>query len=163
MTNKLEKLLKKQEELQAHILKEKNQLSQVERKLDIRRKIILGSLMLDMMKKGKLDENNIMKELDDFLSRDTERKLFNFPPHPKDKSDPTTVTKSSTVEIIIEDYDFQQKIALIKALRALNFGLKEVKNLLSTLPTSVIKVDSTKAQQIKHNLVQAGAKVILKQ
>ena len=78
MSSKLEQLLKKQEELKAQIRKEKNKLSQAERKLDTRRKILLGSLMIDMMKKGELDEKKIMKRLDGFLTKETDRKLFDF-------------------------------------------------------------------------------------
>ena len=79
MSSKLEQLLKKQEELKAQIRKEKNKLSQAERKKDTRRKILLGALMMDMMKKGELDEKKIMKRLDGFLSRETDRLLFDFP------------------------------------------------------------------------------------
>ena len=78
MSSKLEQLLKKQEELKAQIRKEKNKLSQVERKKDTRRKILLGALMMDMMKKGELDEKKILKRLDSFLTKDTDRKLFDF-------------------------------------------------------------------------------------
>ncbi len=78
MASKLEQLLRKQEELKAQIRKEKNKLSQAERKQDTRRKILLGALMMDMMKKGELDEKKILKRLDSFLSRNTDRQLFNF-------------------------------------------------------------------------------------
>ncbi len=79
MKSKLEQLLRKQEELKAQIHQEKNKLDQQERKLDTRRKILLGSLMIDMMKKGELDEKKIMKRLDGFLTKETDRKLFDFP------------------------------------------------------------------------------------
>ena len=78
MASKLEQLLKKQEELKAQIHKEKNKLSQAERKLDTRRKILLGALMMDMMKKGELDEKKILKRLDGFLTKETDRKLFDL-------------------------------------------------------------------------------------
>ncbi|MDJ0649739.1 MAG: hypothetical protein QNJ60_13675 [Xenococcaceae cyanobacterium MO_188.B19] len=78
MSSKLEQLLKKQEELKAQIRKEKNKLDQAERKKDTRRKILLGALMMDLMNKGELDEKKIMKRLDDFLSRDTDRQLFDL-------------------------------------------------------------------------------------
>ena len=79
MSSRLEQLLKKQEELKAQIRKEKNQLVLAERKKDTRRKILLGALMLDLMKKGELDDKKIMKRLGGFLSRDTDRQLFDFP------------------------------------------------------------------------------------
>ena len=78
MASRLEQWLKKQEELKAQIRKEKNKLVLAECKKDTRRKILLGALMLDMTKKGELDEKKIMKRLDGFLSRDTDRKLFDF-------------------------------------------------------------------------------------
>ena len=78
MSSRLEQLLKKQEELKAQIRKEKNKLDQAERKKDTRRKILLGALMMDMMKKGELDEKKILKRLDSFLSRNTDRQLFDL-------------------------------------------------------------------------------------
>ena len=79
MSKKLDDLLKKREQLNAQIQKEKNKQSQQKRKDDTRRKILLGALMIDMMKKRELDEKKIMKRLDGFLTRDTDRKLFYFP------------------------------------------------------------------------------------
>ena len=78
MPSRLEQLLKKQEELKAQIRKEKNKLSQAERKKDTRRKILLGTLMMDMINSGELDEKKIMKRLDSFLTRETDRLLFDF-------------------------------------------------------------------------------------
>ena len=86
MKSKLEQLLRKQEELKAQIRQEKNKLDQAERKKDTRRKILLGALMMDMMKKGELDEKKIMKQLDSFLTKETDRKLFNFPTLTKENS-----------------------------------------------------------------------------
>ena len=79
MASRLEQLLKKQEELKAQIRKEKNKLSQAERKKDTRRHILLGALMLDLMKKGELDEKKIRKRLDSFLTKEMDRKLFDLP------------------------------------------------------------------------------------
>ena len=79
MKSKLEQLLRKQEELKAQIRQEKNKLDQQERKNDTRRKILLGSLMMDMMKKGELDEKKIRKKLDGFLNKNIDRKLFSLP------------------------------------------------------------------------------------
>ncbi len=78
MSKKLNDLLKKREQLNAQIHQEKNKQSQQKRKEDTRRKILLGALMIDMMKKGELDEKKIMKHLNSFLIKDRERKLFDF-------------------------------------------------------------------------------------
>ena len=52
MGKKLDDLLKKREQLNAQIQKERNKQSQQKRKEDTRRKILLGALMIDMMNKG---------------------------------------------------------------------------------------------------------------
>ncbi len=78
MGKKLDELLKKREQLNAQIQKERNKHTQQKRKEDTRRKILLGALMMEMMNKGELDEKKIMKRLDGFLSRDTDRQLFDL-------------------------------------------------------------------------------------
>ena len=67
MGKKLDDLLKKREQLNAQIQKEKNKQSQQQRKENTRRKIILGVLVMEMMKKGELDEKKILKKLDEFF------------------------------------------------------------------------------------------------
>ncbi len=79
MASRLEQLLKKQEELKAQIRKEKNKLVLAERKKDTRRQILLGALMMELMKKGELDEKKIMKRLDSFLTKELDRQLFDLP------------------------------------------------------------------------------------
>lgn len=64
------------QKLNAQIQKEKNKQSQQKHPEDTRRKILMGALMMDMIKKGELDEKKILKRLDSFLTRDTDRKLF---------------------------------------------------------------------------------------
>ncbi len=78
MGKKLEDLLKKREQLNAQIQKERNKHTQQQRKEDTRRKILLGTLVMEMMKKGELDEKKIRKRLDGFLTKDIDRKLFNL-------------------------------------------------------------------------------------
>ena len=79
MGKKLDELLKKREQLNAQIQKERNKLSSQQRKEDTRRKILLGALMMDLMKQGELDEKKIRKRLDGFLTKDIDRKLFDLP------------------------------------------------------------------------------------
>ena len=79
MGKKLDELLKKREQLNAQIAKERNKHTQQQRKEDTRRKILLGALMMEMMKKRELDEKKIMKKLDGFLTLDIDRKLFDLP------------------------------------------------------------------------------------
>ncbi len=79
MGKKLSELLKKREQLNAQIQKERNKQSQQQRKEDTRRKILLGALVMEMMKKGELDEKKILKRLDTYLTKDIDRKLFTLP------------------------------------------------------------------------------------
>ena len=79
MSKKLDDLLKKREQLNAQIHQEKNQQSQQQRSEDTRRKILRGALMMELMKKGELSEQKILKRLDGFWTRDIDRKLFDFP------------------------------------------------------------------------------------
>ncbi len=79
MSKKLDDLLKKREQLDAQIQQERNKQSQQKRKEDTRRKILLGALMMELMKKGELDEKKILKRLDGFLTKDIDRKLFALP------------------------------------------------------------------------------------
>ena len=81
MGKKLDELLKKREQLNALIQKERNKQSQQKRKQNTRRKILLRDLMMLMMKKGELDEKKILRKLDGFLTKDIDRKLFDLPSH----------------------------------------------------------------------------------
>lgn len=78
MSKKLDDLLYKKEQLNAQIQKERNKQNQQRRKEDTRRKILLGALMMEMINKGELDEEKILKKLDKFLTKDIDRKLFDF-------------------------------------------------------------------------------------
>lgn len=78
MAKKLDGLLKKREQLNAQIQKEKNKQNQQQRKEDTRRKILLGALMMEMIEGGELDEREIFERLDKFLTRAIDRKLFDF-------------------------------------------------------------------------------------
>ena len=69
MSKQLEDLLKKREEINAQIQKVRARQTAQERKEDTRRKILLGALMKEMMDKGELDEEMIMKRLERFLTR----------------------------------------------------------------------------------------------
>ena len=79
MGKKLEELLKKREQLNAQIQKERNKLSSQQRKEDTRRKILLGALVMEMIKKGELDKDNIYLKLDSYLTKDIDRRLFDLP------------------------------------------------------------------------------------
>jgi NCAIR mutase (PurE)-related protein len=76
-TNKLEKIKIKIEQLQARAASLEAHERTKEKKLDTRRKILVGAYFIEKFK-GK--ENQLIKELDSFLVRDNDRKLFGLPP-----------------------------------------------------------------------------------
>jgi len=74
----LESLKKKRAVLEARIQAAEARTKHAERKQDTRRKILVGSYYLDKAHQ----ENNfeaLVKLLDPFLTRDSDRKLFNLP------------------------------------------------------------------------------------
>ena len=71
----LEKLKKQKEILDARIQQAESRFKVKERKEDTRRKILIGAFMMEKLKKeDKFD--SMIKELDEFLTRNSDRKLF---------------------------------------------------------------------------------------
>ena len=76
MSKRLEQLLKKREELSAQIQKIRAREATQKGKENTRRKILLGALVMEMMSKGELDRDKLMKRLDGFLTREIDRRMF---------------------------------------------------------------------------------------
>lgn len=74
----LEKLKKQEQILKARIQKAESRYKQQERKDDTRRKILLGALCLDKLK-NDASFSFINDELDKFLTKNNDRKLFDLP------------------------------------------------------------------------------------
>lgn len=75
--NLLEKLKRQKSIIEARIQKVESRHKQKERKFDTRRKILIGSYYLDKaIKENKLDE--IKNLMDKYLTRDSDRKLFDL-------------------------------------------------------------------------------------
>ena len=51
-----------------------------ERTKDTRRKILLGAMLLEKIKRGEIDPDRIRNDLDPFLRRNADRELFGLPP-----------------------------------------------------------------------------------
>ena len=75
--NQLEKLKKQKEILDARIQQAESKLKVKERKEDTRRKILIGAFMIEKLKKEEKFDSMI-KELDGFLTRNSDRKLFSM-------------------------------------------------------------------------------------
>lgn len=73
--SQLEKLKQQKEKLEAKIQQTENRLKQKKKKEDTRRKILLGAYYLEKLESnGGFD--SIKSELDSFLTRESDRKLF---------------------------------------------------------------------------------------
>ena len=76
--NKIDKLKQQRKQLDARIQKLTALESNRNRKQDTRRKILVGSFYLDYVAKlNKMDE--LKQKLDGFLTRDSDRVLFDLP------------------------------------------------------------------------------------
>ena len=84
MSNKrLEHLLEKKKQIEARIQKIKAQESAKKRKEDTRRKILLGALVQYLIKTGYWSSDEISSQLDKFLDKPIDRKLFDLPEEQK--------------------------------------------------------------------------------
>lgn len=79
---RLEQLKQKKEQLATRIQKIENSRNTKERKLDTRKKILIGSYYLDKAKKEN-SYNDIVQIMDSYLTRDSDRKLFGLEPKQK--------------------------------------------------------------------------------
>jgi large subunit ribosomal protein L7/L12 len=187
MNTRLEQLLRKKEELNAQIQKIRAAEANEKRKEDARRKILLGALMMEMMERGELDRDVVMKRLDRFLVRSGDRRLFGLAVDGKSdgevKND-LAVTRDEGLsgsdgdggqglsslseseelqafEVVLLEVPVDNIIAVIKVVRVrTNLGLKEAKNLVESAPRGIIKVNGQeKASEFKRQLEEAGAKV----
>ncbi len=70
----MEQLERKAAQLKAQILARKNQVRARERKLDTRRKILVGKWLMEHR-----DTNWVKSQMDDYLERPSDRELFGLP------------------------------------------------------------------------------------
>lgn len=81
----LEKLKEQRDKLNARIQQKEARLKSSERKKDTRRKILIGSYFIDnAIKNGTFEE--IKQKLDSFLTRNTDRVLFDLPELAEEKN-----------------------------------------------------------------------------
>ena len=179
MNTRLEQLLRKKEELNAQIQKIRAAEANEKRKEDTRRKILLGALMMEMMERGELDRDVVMKRLDGFLVRSGDRRLFGLVVDGSTDGEGdeglsgsdgdggqglSSLSESEDLqafEVVLLEVPVDKKIAILKVVRVLtNLGLKEAKDLVESAPRVVIKVNGQeKASEFKRQLESAGAKV----
>lgn len=77
-SNYLERLKQQREHINARIQAAEAREKSAERKRNARRKILIGAYYLDMAQKEDKYEQ-LVKRMDEFLTRNSDRKLFNLP------------------------------------------------------------------------------------
>mgnify|MGYP000356661164 FL=1 len=76
--SKLDQLTKKREELNARIQVLKAKENQKKRKEDTKRKILIGSVVMKMLKTGEMPQERLNQLLDKHLEKKADRKLFDL-------------------------------------------------------------------------------------
>ena len=86
--SKLETLKAKKEQIEARIknLESKENLKQ--KKQDTRRKILIGAMVMEQMKKNEEAKKKILASLEGFLTRPMDREMFDLPEKPKSQNPP---------------------------------------------------------------------------
>jgi hypothetical protein len=79
MAKDLEKLLEKQKQLAAQIQAIKAREKEADRKLDTRRKILIGGAVLAMVKRGDWNQEKLKSMLDREIHAEKDRALFGLP------------------------------------------------------------------------------------
>lgn len=79
MAKDLEKLLEKQKQLAAQIQAIKAREKEADRKLDTRRKILIGGVIMAMVKRGDYPQDKLMAMLDREVHAAKDRVLFDLP------------------------------------------------------------------------------------
>ena len=81
LNDKIQKQQERLKQLKAQKLaleaKEKKRIAEQQRKEDTRRKILLGSYLIKKME-NEQDKEKILAELNEYLTEDRDRKLFNL-------------------------------------------------------------------------------------
>jgi len=78
--DRIKQLEEKKQQINARIQKLKAQESEKKRKQETRRKILLGAWVLNKIEKGDWSKDDIWNEMDEYLTKEVDRKLFDLPP-----------------------------------------------------------------------------------
>lgn len=87
--NKIDKIQQRIEQLKEQLKKEKAKENARQRKIDTRKKILLGAMLMHWVETEEFKEADLLKGLDKFLTRNIDRALFGLP----EISDSTQPTK----------------------------------------------------------------------
>lgn len=104
MSSRLEQLQKQKQELEAKIKATQEKETARQRKLDDRRKFIVGEVVLRLVERGLLSQEWLNKALDQELLRKSDRLLFDLPIRDADQEN-DFVSSPQTVQSVINGLD----------------------------------------------------------
>ena len=79
--DRLKRLEEQRARINAEIQRVRAREQQQTRKDDTRRKILVGSMLLQLVEDGEWPEDKLRARLDTYLTRSDDRALFELPPH----------------------------------------------------------------------------------
>ena len=99
---KLKRLLERQAQLKAQIQQAKAQERSRERKLDIRRKLLIGAAILHQVEQQQWPESKLKAMMDEFLTRPEDRCLFDLAV-PDESNEPVSPKSSEPISELAPD------------------------------------------------------------
>ena len=109
--SKIDKIQQRIEELKSQLKQEKAKQVTRQRKVDTRKKILLGAMLMHWVDTGAFDKNQLYEELDKFLVRSSDRALFDL----SKKSNGTT-NQSTSSQLEFESCEHAQTKTELKEL-----------------------------------------------
>ncbi len=94
--NKIDKIQQQIQALKEQLKKEKSKENARQRKIDTRKKILLGAMLIHWVDTGKFNEADLLEGLDKFLVRNIDRALFDLP-QISDSTNTIKIHKTQTV------------------------------------------------------------------
>lgn len=99
MTDKKDRLTKLEEQrarINAQIQRVKAREQKQTSRDDTRRKVLVGALVLGRVQSKLMSREQLLADLDPFLTRDNDRALFDLPPLPKTEETATSSPEDAT-------------------------------------------------------------------
>ena len=82
--DRIRQLEERRARINAEIQQVRSRESQEARKLETRRRILAGAMVLDRVARKELAEKLFLADMDRFLKREQDRAVFGLPPRPSD-------------------------------------------------------------------------------
>lgn len=79
MSDKLQRLQEKRDQLNAQIQSVRAREQAKKRKEDTRKKVLVGAMIMDKVERGEWPKDKLHDALDQYLTRDRDRELFGLP------------------------------------------------------------------------------------